>query len=69
MIAAPHPPGQIENDLVRAERLEWQTIFWVMVGVGAMSAAMGGSQAFKTAWIEDVLSLLAPIFFLSLIHI
>lgn len=25
---------------------------------------MGGSHAFKTAWIEDVLSLMAPAFFL-----
>lgn len=69
MIAAPRPPEQKENDLRRAEKLEWQTIFWVMMSVGAMSAAMGGSQAFKTAWIEDVLSLLAPIFFLLSRHV
>lgn len=57
-------PDHVKQDLDRAERLEWQTLFWLAIIVAAMYWAMGGSQAFKTAWIEDVLSLMAPAFFL-----
>lgn len=57
-------PDSVEHDLQRAEKLEWYTLFWLTLIVIAMTWAAGGSQAFKTAWIEDVLSLMAPTLFL-----
>lgn len=62
---AHHPlPADVDADLRRAERLCWLSIV-AMAAVGAlMFAAMGDSQAMKTAWIEDVLSLVPPIAFL-----
>lgn len=60
-----HPlPADVEADLRRAERLCWLSIV-LLSGVAAlMFAAMGDSQAMKTAWIEDMLSLVPPIAFL-----
>ncbi|MAW81177.1 MAG: cobalt transporter [Parvularcula sp.] len=60
----PAYPQTVETALEDAERIEWITLFWLAVIVAVMGWAMGGSQAFKTAWIEDVLSLLAPASFL-----
>lgn len=60
----PPRPGDVDDALKRAERLEWQTLFWLVVIVAVMGLVAGGSQAFRTAWIEDMLSLLAPSLFL-----
>lgn len=57
-------PFDIERKLRRAERLEWWSIFWLLTIIAVMYFAMGSSQAMKTAWIEDTLSLLPPILFL-----
>jgi divalent metal cation (Fe/Co/Zn/Cd) transporter len=57
-------PADIRQLLARAEKLEWQTLLWLAIIVVAMTLTMGGSQAFKTAWIEDLLSMLAPTLFL-----
>ncbi|PVA08503.1 cobalt transporter [Pelagivirga sediminicola] len=57
-------PEEIERKLRRAGRLEWWSIFWLMTIIVVMYFAMGSSQAMKTAWIEDTLSLLPPILFL-----
>ncbi|MCK5747234.1 MAG: cation transporter, partial [Oricola sp.] len=59
-----HYPDKVREALAEAERLEWITLLCIFVIVIVMWLAMGGSQAFKTAWIEDVLSLLAPASFL-----
>lgn len=48
----------------RAERLEWWSIAWTISVIAVMGAAMGSSQAMKTAWIEDCLSLIPPAVFL-----
>ncbi len=48
----------------RARRLEWWTLFFLGTIVVAMYLSMGGSQAMKTAWIEDVLSMIPPVLFL-----
>ncbi len=61
-------PDSIRETLFAAERLEWMTLFWLALIVLVMGWAMGGSQAFKTAWIEDVLSLMAPASFLIARH-
>lgn len=61
---APAYPKEIQDSLKRAVRLEWWTLFWLALIVAMMGFAAGGSQAFRTAWIEDILSLLAPALFL-----
>lgn len=47
-----------------AVRLNWWQIGWVATIVIVMGLAMGGSQAMKTAWIEDLLAFVPPIAFL-----
>lgn len=48
----------------RAVRLEWWTIGLLGFGAALMYAVAGSSQAMKTAWVEDVLSLVPPIAYL-----
>jgi divalent metal cation (Fe/Co/Zn/Cd) transporter len=60
----PDLPPPVVAALRRADRLEWWTIFWLLLIVAAMSLALGGSQAFRTAWVEDLLSLLPPCLYL-----
>ena len=57
------PPDK-EAKLSQAKRLEWVTIAALLSIVAVMYLTMGGSQAMKTAWIEDVLSLVPPVLFL-----
>lgn len=57
-------PSPIRADMKAARRLEWWNIGWTVSIVVAMGLAMGGSQAKKTAWIEDTLGLIPPIVFL-----
>lgn len=57
------PPDQ-EEGLQRAKRLEWWTLLALASITGVMYLAMGGSQAMKTAWIEDILSMIPPVLFL-----
>jgi divalent metal cation (Fe/Co/Zn/Cd) transporter len=48
----------------RAVRLEWLTIAYLLSATVALFLTLGNSQAMRTAWIEDMLSLLPPIAFL-----
>ena len=57
-------PAAIRADMKAARRLEWWNIFWTCTYVAALGVAMGGSQAMKTAWVEDILGLIPPIAFL-----
>lgn len=57
-------PPERDADLRRAERLEWLTIFWMLTVIAVVGLTMGSSQAMRTAWIEDVLSLIPAIVFL-----
>ena len=57
-------PRELEPVYARAKRLEWATIFFLLTIVVVMFLGMGGSQAMKAAWIEDMLSLVPPIAFL-----
>lgn len=64
-IAASHEiPDELRGELRRAVRLEWLSIVYLSTVVVLMYAAMGSSQAMKTAWVEDVLSLLPAVAFL-----
>ena len=55
--------------LRRARRLEWITIATLLVTVVVVALVAGQSQAMKVAWIEDSLSLLPPIAFLTAVRL
>ena len=57
------PPEQ-QKALRSAIRWEWFTIGYTVVTIGVIALVVGGSQAMKTAWIEDMLSLIPQISFL-----
>jgi cobalt-zinc-cadmium efflux system protein len=57
-------PAEIAHDLKRAKRLEYWTLFWIGSIVVAMFFVTGSSQAMRSAWIEDILSLIPAIVFL-----
>jgi cation diffusion facilitator family transporter len=57
------PPDR-EEAYRRAIRLEWITIVYLITAIAGIYLTLGNSQAMKTAWIEDMLSLIPPIVFL-----
>jgi cation diffusion facilitator family transporter len=57
-------PEELAPVQKRARRLEWTTIFFMATIVVVIYLAMGGSQAMKAAWIEDLLSFVPPTAFL-----
>ena len=57
-------PPEIESDLRRARRLEIWTIGWMLSIIAVLGTVLGSSQAMRTAWIEDMLSLIPAIVFL-----
>src|SRR5690606_30321614 len=57
-------PEHLQSALRRARRLEWFTLAFVASAVVLVYLVMGGSQAMKAAWLEDMLSLIPPIAFL-----
>lgn len=59
----PLPPEQ-RDALRRGERLCWWTLLWMSLVSALMYFAMGGSQAMKTALVEDLFSLVPSIAFL-----
>ena len=60
-------PAPLEDDLRDARRLSWSTIGWMASVIVVMGATMGSSQAMRTAWLEDVLSLVpASVFLVAL---
>jgi cation diffusion facilitator family transporter len=59
-----HLPAAQQKQLKRAMTLEWVTIGALITITAVMYFTMGSSQAMRTAWIEDVLSLVPPISFL-----
>lgn len=61
-------PDDKRRTLRRAIRLEWWTLGWLLTITAVMYLSMGGSQAMKTAWVEDILSLIPPILFLVAVH-
>lgn len=54
-------PPEIRDDLRRARRLAWWTLAWMASIVVLMWLAMGSSQAMKTAFVEDLLSMVPSI--------
>lgn len=62
------PPDR-ERLQKRAISLEWISVAALVVISAAMFAVMGSSQAMKTAWVEDVLSLIPPLAYLIAVPI
>jgi cation diffusion facilitator family transporter len=57
-------PEHLQPQLQRAKRLAWLTIAYLVSVVVLMYLAMGNSQAMKTAWLDDLLSMIPPVVFL-----
>lgn len=57
-------PETLRGDLKKAKKLEYASIIFLITVVILMYLVMGASQAMKTAWVEDMLGLIAPIGFL-----
>jgi cation diffusion facilitator family transporter len=57
-------PEKQEGLFRRAKRLEWVSILFLLTIVVVTGLAMGGSEAMKAVWIEDLLGLVPPIAFL-----
>lgn len=64
MIANSHIPDEVQKGLARGRKLCLWTLFWLSGIAVLMYLVMGQSQAMKTAFIEDVLSLVPSITFL-----
>ena len=61
-------PDAIRSEMKRALRLEYWTLAWIGSIVIVMYLAMGTSQAMKSAWLEDLLSLVPAIVFIIAAH-
>lgn len=57
-------PEDRREDFRRARRLEAWTIAYLVSAIGFMAAVFSSSQAMKTVWFEDMLSLAPPVLFL-----
>ena len=57
------PPDKHEK-LVKAVRLEWLSIGYLLSAIVLLYFTLGSSQAMKAAWVEDILGLTPPIAFL-----
>ncbi len=57
-------PGHLHKSLQKALKLEWITVFYLISVVIVMYLVMGSSQAMKTTWLEDLLSLIPSIAFI-----
>ncbi len=57
-------PPELQPLYRKAKRLEWITIAYLSLTVVLMYLTMGNSQAMKTAWFEDLLSLTPSVAFL-----
>ncbi|MFB7884082.1 cation diffusion facilitator family transporter [Microbacterium sp. NPDC056057] len=57
-------PAKQQKAIRSAIRWEVFTIGYTIVTIGVIASVLGGSQAMRTAWIEDMLSLIPQISFL-----
>lgn len=62
-----YPPEQAQA-MRRASRLEWWTLAYLTSVAMVLYLTLGSSQAMKTAWIDDLLSLITPVVFLVAAH-
>ncbi|PSR56757.1 cation transporter [Adhaeribacter arboris] len=57
-------PAELRPLFEKAKRLEWLTLIYLAITVVIMYLTMGNSQAMKTAWYEDLLSMTPSVAFL-----
>ncbi|MDY0908858.1 cation diffusion facilitator family transporter [Microbacterium sp. CFBP9034] len=57
-------PAEQQEALRKAVRWEWFTIGYTLVTIALIALVVSGSQAMRTAWIEDMLSLVPQVSFL-----
>lgn len=57
-------PRSLQKVLKQAKTLEWITVAYLLSVVVVMYLTLGSSQAMKSAWLEDVLSLVPSVAFL-----
>ncbi|MGI0108247.1 cation diffusion facilitator family transporter [Salinimicrobium sp. WS361] len=57
-------PPELRETLKKAKKLEWITLVYLISVTVVMYLVLGSSQAMKTAWLEDVLSLVPSAGFL-----
>jgi len=57
------PPDKHET-LLKAVRLEWFSIAYLVSAITLLYFTLGSSQAMKAAWVEDILGLTPPVAFL-----
>lgn len=58
------PSDTHPDDLARAVRLEWWSVGFLLSIIAVMGVTMGASQAMRSAFLEDALSLVPPLSFL-----
>jgi cation diffusion facilitator family transporter len=68
MITPDEIPDRHRDAIRRARRLEWITLAYLASCVVVLRLAMGSSQALKSEWIDDLVSMVAPIAFLVSAH-
>ncbi len=57
-------PPERQRIQEKAAHIEWLTLGYLVSAIVLLYLTLGASQAMKTAWLEDILSLLPPIAFL-----
>lgn len=57
-------PAEQKDALKKAIRWEWFTIGYTTITITVVAFVLGNSQSMKTAWIEDMLSLIPQVSFL-----
>ncbi|HJX77061.1 cation diffusion facilitator family transporter [Glutamicibacter sp.] len=62
--AGTHLPEEQQQMMRRATRLEWISIGYAACTITAVALVVGNSQAMRTAWIDDMLSVLPQVAFL-----
>ncbi|GAB3621434.1 cation diffusion facilitator family transporter [Glutamicibacter endophyticus] len=62
--AGTHLPREQQQQMRRATRLEWASIGYAACTITAVALVVGNSQAMRTAWVEDMLSVLPQLAFL-----
>jgi cation diffusion facilitator family transporter len=62
-------PSQQDALVRRAVRLQITSLVLMSSVIGSMAVVMGSSQAMRTAWFEDTLSLVPPIAFLIAVRV
>jgi cation diffusion facilitator family transporter len=57
-------PDELKNDFKKAKKIQWWSEAYLVSAILLMAFVLSNSQAMKTAWVEDILSLIPPASFL-----